>query len=206
MAPVSRPSYAARLYGPGSPEAGAPVRLAWRGQWLVVAGADAGEPVLHTLRVADLQAAARGFNDSQLAVTWAGGEDEYMLVLDTEAAAAFRDAAPAALQQRLHPVRKAQRRTERHFRWGVATLVVMLSLPLLALVAFIAWADPLADWVVKRMPASIEQQMGEAVLAQTRAQARFVDSGPAYDAVQAIGQRLARPGEDLRFYEIGRAS
>lgn len=204
MAPVSRPSYAARLYGPGSPEAGAPVRLAWRGQWLVVAGADAGEPVLHTLRVADLQAAARGFNDSQLAVTWAGGEGEHMLVLDTAAAAAFRDAAPAALQQRLHPVRKAQRRTERHFRWGVATLVVVLSLPLLALVAFIAWADPLADWVVKRLPASIEQQMGEAVLAQARTQARFEDSGPAYDAVQAIGQRLARPGEELRFYVADR--
>jgi Zn-dependent protease with chaperone function len=202
---VSRPRYCARLFGPGGPEAGAPVQLTWREQWLVVASGEAGhEEVFHTLRVADLKASAGGFNNSQLALAWAGEDGEHMLVLDPQAAAAFRDAAPAALQQRLQPVQAAQRRTERRFRWGIVILVVVLSLPLVALVAFIAWADPLADLVVKRLPPSIEQQMGEAVLAQTRAQSRMLEAGPAFDAVQAIAQRLTRPGEPLRFYVADR--
>jgi Zn-dependent protease with chaperone function len=202
---VSRPSFVARLFGPGSPEAGAPVRLIWREQWLVVASAEAGEEaVLHTLRVADLQASARGFNNSQFALAWAGQDGEHMLVLEPAAAAAFREVAPPALQQRLEPVQAARQRTERRFRWGIAALVVVLSLPLLVLTAFIAWADPLADWVVKRLPPSIEQQMGEAVLAQTRAQSRMLEAGPAFDAVQVIAQRLTRPGEALRFYVADR--
>jgi Zn-dependent protease with chaperone function len=198
---VSRPSFGARLYGPGSPEAGAAVQLTWREQWLVVAsGEEGGEAVLHTLRVSDLQASARGFNNSQLALQWQGGAGEHMLILDEAAAASFHDAAPSALQQRLQPVQAARRGTERRFRWGVAALVIVFSLPLVALAVFIAYADPLADWVVKRMPPGIEQQLGESVLAQTRAQSKMVESGPAFDAVQAIGQRLARPGESLRFY------
>jgi Zn-dependent protease with chaperone function len=195
---LSRPHFGARLYGPGSPETGAAVELSWRGEhWLVVRR---GGTVLHTLRAADLQASARGFNNSQLALAWAGEEGEHTLVLDPAAATAFRDAAPAAIEQRFQPARAALRSTERRFRWGIAALVLVLSLPLVALGAFIAWADPLADWVVRRLPPGIEQQMGEAVLAQTRAQSRMVETGPAFDAVQAIGRRLARPGEALRFF------
>jgi Zn-dependent protease with chaperone function len=194
---MSRPSFSARLYGPGSPEGGAPVQLTWREQWLVVGR---GEEVLHTLRVFDLQASARGFNNSQLAVEWPADGGAHMLILDEAAGAAFRESAPAALQQRLQPVRAVQRGTERRFRWGIGVLVLILSLPLVALGVFIAWADPLADWVVRRMPPAIERQMGEAVLAQTRAQGKMVESGPAFEAVQAIAARLARPQEQLRFF------
>src|SRR5574337_1260881 len=133
MAPVSRPSYAARLYGPGSPEAGAPVRLTWREQWLVVARGEPGsEAVLHTLRCADLQAAARGFNNSQLALQWEADGGEHLLILDDATAEPFRAAAPSALQLRLQPVQAVQQRTERRFRWGIAALVAVLSLPLVA--------------------------------------------------------------------------
>ena len=201
---MSQPSFAARLHGPGSPAAGAPVRLAWRDQWLVVTGGEPGAPVLHTPRVADLHASARGFNNSQLALGWAGENGEHMLILDLQAAAAFRDAAPAALQERLQPVATQQRHTERRFRWGLAALVLVLSLPLVALIAFIAWADPIAGWVVKRVPPSLEKQIGETVLAQTRAQARIVGEGPAFDAVQVIARRLVRPDEGLRFYVADR--
>lgn len=202
---VRRPHFSARLFGPGSPDAGAPVRLTWREQWLVVASGEADdEEVVHTLRAADLHASARGFNSSQLALAWAAEDGERMLVLDPQAAAAFRDIAPAALQQRLQSARETQGRAERRFRWGIGALVLILSLPLVALVAFIAWADPLAEWVVKRVPAGIENQLGAAVLAQTRAQSRMVEAGPAFEAVQTIGYRLARPGEALRFYVADR--
>lgn len=194
---MSRASYGARLYGPGSPEGGTPVQLTWREQWLVVGS---GDEVVHTLRVFELEASARGFNNSQLALQWTTDAGTHVLILDDGAAAAFRESAPSALQQRLHTVKAVERRTERRFRWGIAALVVILSLPLLALGLFIGFADPLADWVVRRIPASIEQQIGESVLAQTRAQSTLVGSGPAYEAVQAIGRRLVQPGEAPRFF------
>lgn len=194
---VSRPSFEARLYAPGRLDGGTPVRLTWREHWLVV-GRD--EAVLHCLRAAELQAAARGFNDQQLALAWSADEGEHQLILDAQAAAAFRVAAPEALRQSLDQARSAQQRTERRFRWGIAALVLVLSLPLVALGAFIAWADPLADWVVRRLPPAVGQQLGEAVLAQTRAQHKMVESGPAFEAVQGIGRRLLRPGENLRFH------
>lgn len=198
---MSRESFGARLYGPGSPEAGAAVQLTWREQWLVVAsGEKVGAAVLHTLRLSDLQAAARGFNNSQLALQWSDEAGEHMLILDESAGAAFRAVAPSALQQRLQPVQAVQRGTERRFRWGIAALVLILSLPLVALGLFIGFADPLADWVVRRIPAGFEQQLGESVLAQTRARSKMQESGRAFDAVQAIAQRLSRPGEKLRFF------
>lgn len=194
---MTRASYGARLYGPGGPEGGTPVQLTWREQWLVVG---CGEEVVHTLRAFELEASARGFNNSQLALNWTSDAGEYVLIVDDAAAPGFRESAPSALQQRLHTVRAVERRTERRFRWGLAALVLILSLPLLALGLFIGFADPLADWVVRRLPASIEQQIGESVLAQTRAQSSLVEAGPAFEAVQTIGRRLAQPGESPRFY------
>lgn len=198
---MSRPSFGARLYGPGSPEAGAPVQLTWREQWLVVGQ---GEEVVHTLRAFELEAAARGFNNSQLALQWTTDAGQHMLILDQAAGPAFRESAPAALQQRLQPVHAAQRSTERRFRWGLVALVLVLSLPLMALALFIGFADPVADWVVKRIPAGIEQQLGESVLAQTRAQSKMVEAGPAFNAVHTIARRLGRPEEKLRFFVADR--
>lgn len=198
---MSHPPILARLYGPGGPADGMEASLAWRGQWLVVSG---GEAVLHTLAIADLRAEARGFNDSQLGLYWSDAAGDHVLILDASALAVFREAAPAAFGHRLEAVRQAQRRTDRRFRWGIAVLLTTLSLPLVALGLFLGFSDPLADWVVKRIPPSVEARLGEGVLAQTRAQSSLVASGPVFDGVQAIAQRLARPDEKLRFYVADR--
>ena len=65
--------------------------------------------------------------------------------------------------------------------------------------------EPLADRVVAHTPAAVEAQIGDAVLARTRAEGRMITDGPAFEALQTIGKRLARPGETLQFHLAGRA-
>ncbi|MBL8447069.1 MAG: M48 family metallopeptidase [Zoogloeaceae bacterium] len=198
---VSRPEFSARHFGPGSSDGGTPVVLVWRDQWLVVRR---GVEVIHTLRAVEVEPAARGFNNAQLALQWTIDDDRHMVVLDSAAAAAFREVSPPALQHRLQPVAAVQRRTERRFRWGIALLAVLALLPVAALGLVLAFADPLAGWVVDRIPPSVEARIGESVLAQTRAQGKLITAGPAHEALQTIGRRLAGPEESLQFFVADR--
>ncbi len=198
---VTRAEYAARHFGPGSADAGSPVVLTWREQWLVVRR---GEDVIHTLRAVEVEPAAKGFNNAQLALEWFADEVRHMLILDGPVALAFRQACPPALQHRLQPVAAAQQSTERRFRWGIVVLAFLALLPLAALGLAIAFADPLAAWAVDRIPPGVEAKIGESVLAQTQTESKLITEGPAYEAVQAIGRRLAGGEENLRFFVADR--
>jgi predicted Zn-dependent protease len=90
-----------------------------------------------------------------------------------------------------------RRRSSRRFLVGITLLALV---PLLVVVALLASLDHLTDRVVARIPPSVERQIGAAVLARTRLEGRLIDQGPAFEAVQAIGRRLARPGETLEFH------
>jgi Zn-dependent protease with chaperone function len=190
-------SVAGRLYAPGEPAQGRAVSVAWRDKWLVVS--DDGD-ALHTLTTDRLRAEAKGFNSSQLALGWDLDGGEAVLMLDDAARATLAATAPAVFAHRLEGVRRVQKKVEHRFRFGFAVLAVVLALPLLLLGLMIAYSDPLAAWVVKRIPPGIEQQIGESVLSQTRAGSTMLTEGPAYDALQEIGQRLAQPGVPLQFH------
>lgn len=194
---MSEKTIPARLFSPGCTADGLEASLAWRGQWLVV---NRGDAVAHTLAIADLRAEARGFNDRQLGLYWSDEAGDHVLMLDEAASVAFRQDAPGAFAHRLDGVRQAQLKVDRRFRWGIGILVVAFSLPLLALGLFLGFSDGVADWVVARVPARVEATLGDGVLAQTRAQSGLVESGPAFEGLQAIAGRLLRPGEKLRFY------
>lgn len=187
---------AARLYARTAAEARS-VRLAWHGDMLEIAPQD-GTPWL--VPGAALAFEARGFNDQQLAIRWSDADGRRLLMLDATAAAVFTDGVPTLLHERLARVRNVPRRTARRFRFGLAGLALIMLLPVAAVIAFVFDGDALVDAVVRRIPAGIEQKLGAAALASTTASTRMITAGPAYEAVQAIGRRLARPDEHLRFY------
>ena len=187
---------AARLYTRGAAEART-VTLAWRGPALEITP-DVGTPWL--VQAGVLAFEARGFNHTQLAVRWTEQNEHRLLMLDTAAAAALTGNVPSVLRERVDRVRGTRRRTERRFRLGVAALVFFVVLPIAGLIAFWFEGEAMVDWAVAHVPPSIEAGIGEVVLAQTQAQHRLITSGPRYDAVQAIGRRLMRPGENLRFF------
>ncbi len=141
-----------------------------------------------------LQAATRGFNHSQWAIAWpAESGGQHMLLIDEAAVGPLRAVAPALFAGG----EGVRRRSSRRFLVGITLLALV---PLLVVVALLASLDHLTDRVVARIPPSVERQIGAAVLARTRLEGRLIDQGPAFEAVQAIGRRLARPGETLEFH------
>lgn len=184
-APIS-----ARYYPPSGDAHGHPALLRWESGHLLVAPEDSDQ-----LRIsaAALRAEARGFNHSQWAIAWPGEGGEHLLIVADHAIAPLRAAAPALFAAGAH----AQHKTHRRFGLGVTLLIL---LPLLLIAGIFLAIEPLADRVVEHIPPSIENQIGEAVLARTRLDSKLIEQGPALDALQLIGKRLARPGENLRFY------
>lgn len=79
---------------------------------------------------------------------------------------------------------------ERRFRFGAVLLGLILILPLLGIGLFLGNSDRFADLVVNRISTGHEARLGDLVLAQTRLQMKIIDSGPAVEAISAIGSRL----------------
>jgi Zn-dependent protease with chaperone function len=179
-------AFAGRLFGPGLPGGGVEATARWRD--------DGGLTVSHAgqeLAAQGLAIAAGGFNAAQLRLCWEDAAGGHAFVIETEAArAACLAGAPEQHAERLAAAAGRRVRVERRFRLGWAALLLLLLLPVLALGVFFLKADALADWVVRRIPYEQEARLGELALAQTRLQMQLAESGPAVEAVRAIGEPL----------------
>ncbi|HMW52312.1 MAG TPA: M48 family metallopeptidase [Zoogloea sp.] len=183
---------AARHYPPGGDAHGRAVTLKAAVGQLVVAPVEGA--ALH-VPAARLQASPRGFNHSQWALAWAGADGDHLLIVDDAAVGPLRNGLPGLFATGDQARQRAG--LHRVFAYGV------LILACLALVVGGVWGfDGLVDRVVAHIPASVEAQIGEAVLARTRQDGPFIETGPAAEAVQAIGRRLTRPGETLQFHLV----
>jgi Zn-dependent protease with chaperone function len=179
-------AFAGRLFGPDLPGAGVKATARWDN--------DGGLVLLHAgreLTAADLDIEAAGFNAAGLRLSWQDEAGKHSFFLETEEARA--DCLAGAPTQ--HAVRFAaaagmRGRVERRFRLGWAALLLLLFLPVLALGAFFLAQDDLADWVVRRIPYEQEARLGDLALAQTRLQMQLAESGPAVEAIRAIGEPL----------------
>lgn len=182
----------ARFYPAGGAAHGHPARLGWHDGTLLVQPEDSP-----TRRVdaAALRVEARGFNHSQWALQWNDADGGHLLMVDDAFIAPLRDAAPGLFADGGH----VKRSTHRRFGAGILFLI---ALPLLLLAGFFLSINPLAERIVEHIPPGVERQIGEVVLASTRAEGRMIDSGPAWEAVQTVGKRLARPAENLEFHLV----
>ena len=188
---MSQPPIPARFYPAGGSAHGHPALVELAGDALRVLPEDSPP---RQVPLAGLQAATRGFNHGQWAIAWAAeGGGQHMLLIDEAAVGPLRAEAPALFAGG----EGARRRSSRRFLVGIALLALV---PLLVVVALLTSLDHLTDRVVSHIPPSVERQIGAAVLARTRLEGPLIESGPAFQAVQTIGQRLARPGETLEFH------
>lgn len=175
-----------RLFAPGLDGVGVPATAFWQRGCLQVQVADQAWEA-----APDACVQAGGFNAAQLALVWAGTEGECRFYVDAGAArTAFAAGLPAHLSPQHQAAGKANAKVERRFRllWGALGVVALV--PLLALVVLLTRADDVVGWLVKQIPHEQEAKLGDLVLAQTRAQMRVLESGPAVDAVRLMGQRL----------------
>jgi len=178
--------FAGRLFGPDLPGAGVEATARWDNDGGLVLS-HAGRELMAV--VPDIDAA--GFNAAGLRISWCAENGEHVFFVETEEArATCLAAAPAQHTARLAAATGQRRRVERRFRLGWAALFLLLLLPVLALGAFFLAQDDLADWVVRRIPYEQEARLGDLALAQTRLQMQLAESGPAVEAIRAIGEPL----------------
>lgn len=179
-------SFTGRLFGPGLAGTGEAAQAQWqRGQLSLQTpsmGLDMG---------ADPHIIGGGFNAEQLRVSWQAPQGEFVFFVDAGAAqAAFVEGLPPQWRARVAGAQRSQSRVRARWRWGIAALVLCLSLPLAALVALVVRSDVVAAWVVQWVPPSVDAKLGDLALAQTQAQMRLIDSGPAVDALRQMGEKL----------------
>jgi len=175
-----------RLFGPGIAGAGLEVSASWLGNLLTV---DTELPL--NIPASALRIAAAGFNMRQIQVSWKDADDEFAFFIEREEARqTFLSTAPPCLAASLSDMKKTQRLVNKRFHALLGAYGLYLALPFIVLALFLPNLDRVVGWAATKVPIEYEARIGDMVLAQTRAQGRVVDSGPAVDAVKHIGARL----------------
>lgn len=175
-----------RLFGPGIAGAGVEVSASWLGNLLTI---DTELPL--NIPASALQITAAGFNMQQIRVSWKDADDEFAFFIEREAARqTFLSTAPPCMATKLSGTKKAQRSIDKRFHALLGAYGLYLALPFIVLILFLLNLDSVVGWAATKVPIEYERRIGDMVLAQTHAQGRVVQSGPAVDAVNHIGAKL----------------
>jgi hypothetical protein len=194
----SQNTFGGRLFAPGLDGVGVPATGQWRQGRLVVC-VQAGGADREWQAPEHPAVSAGGFNAAQLSVGWSVDGGQLQFFVDAGAArTAFAAGMPAGMAQTHGVAQRKARGVERRFKLWWAALGALALLPVLALVLLAMRGGDVVDWAVRQIPHAQEAKLGDLVLAQTRAQTRVIDSGPAVDAVKYMGERLT-PGTLHRY-------
>lgn len=177
----------ARLYGGASPATGEAAQFALEGDALVVTVDSRSYTVaLRELRFREVGTGARG-----LELSWeADGAVLAAQVFDPTTLDALRTDARVQSLPQMAALLKEKRRSS--VRWSIGWIVIAIFLlfPLLIVLVFVWQAERIAAAAAARISTEQETSFGERAFESMRGSLQLQDSGPAYDAVQALGERL----------------
>ncbi len=147
-----------------------------------------------------------GFDRTHIQLIWTEDTTPWALVLDdAHLARAVRTDPPPGLRGEVERLDARLKRGRLVSGAGWSLVVTVVLLPVIAL-ALLWWqADRIVDAAVNRIPVAWEEQLGEAAYAQLTAGATVVQTGPAVEAVEGIGTRLAAVAESpypLRWHVV----
>lgn len=190
------PEFKILLYGPELPPAGVRCRARFEKGGLAIQGG--GRNINVVAERISLQTG--GYDGRQWLITWMGASGRMTAMLQgDDAVDAFIRVAPREISADLLRTRRALGRDKRRFRFGMVLLVILLSLPLLLLGGVWLGGDSLSRWAAEQVSPDQEKRLGDLAFAQMRVGLRLVESGPAHDAVERIGLRLAGGDNRLRY-------
>jgi predicted Zn-dependent protease len=177
------------LFGPGLPPAGRAAFISLEAGALVIRnGEHQFRPSMHEVSLREV-----GFGRPGIELAWSqSGEQWAVHVLNAANAKRLLSIAEFRHTASVAALKRSQQRALRWRRFSMATLATLLLAPLLLLILFFLNADPIADWIVSRIPIDQEIKFGQSALEQFRAEQEIIDSGPAFDAVATIGARLSK--------------
>lgn len=153
-----------------------------------------------TLRIdaAKCQLTAGGWDRESIQITWSG-EGGLFALSSTDPGATAEIGRIPQFQSALDATSKAQKGARRSGRLGLALVAVLTLLPLLLLVLVLLFRDPIIDSVLKRIPVSVDQEVGRMFEGQFMASKEVVPENDATRAVKLIVDRLKAASADQRF-------
>jgi Zn-dependent protease with chaperone function len=185
----------ARVFGAGSPATGEPAELTVFEDCIQVrTGAGVESVSMATLRVREI-----GVSHPGIELAWdTPAGTRAVQVLNPGTARELASHPALASTPQLAALRSRQRRAtvRRSVGWTAVWIVVLF--PVLLLLAFLWQADRIAAAAASRVPIEQEVKLGNQAFEQMRGSLELQDSGPAYEAVQTLGQRLTK-GSKYRY-------
>jgi Zn-dependent protease with chaperone function len=191
MKPIGK----ARLFGIGSPPAGEDAQVSILDDRMEVrTSSRVLAPLLAELRLREV-----GATSERLEFSWSSGDGLHALqVSDADALQALRADPLFQASPQMAALREVRRRGSALRAVGWTMLALAVVLPVLLIVLFLWKAEAIALAVAERIPIEQEVSLGEQAFAAMRGSLQFQQNGPAYDAVQTLGQRLTQ-GSKYRY-------
>lgn len=188
MTPIGK----ARLFGGESPATGEDAQIAIADEHMEVRTASH----VHTPLLADLRLREVGAVQAGLEFAWDSEAGiRAVHVFDAAALKMLRTNAAFQARPQMAALEAERRRGAVGRGFGWTALAVFLSLPVLLLLVFLWQADRIARAVAEQIPIEQERKVGEQAFASMRGTLSLQESGPAYEAVQALGLRLVQTGK-----------
>jgi Zn-dependent protease with chaperone function len=177
-------AFSGLLFGAGYPPAGLPVTAHFEHERLVLQGSG----VNMCLATDGVVVAVGGMEQAELSLNWLDpdGRQAALRLAHAQEIALMIQQAPEVLRPQLTRWHQRKRHVKHVWSW----LGGMLALAGLAICATWLAYPHLTGWIAGRIPVSVEQQLGEAALAQLQAEGKLVDKGAAQQAVQQLGVKL----------------
>ncbi len=145
-----------------------------------------------TVPASALRLSAGGWQGRAVHLLWDEGDHVYAVtVSEPGAVEALSGHLPGRLADEVRglaaaAVRSTRRRTR---RTAIVASVILLT-PLLLLLLLYLFRGQVIDAVVRRLPTSVDAQIGTLLLGELQRSGRLVEGGPGPEAVQGIGRRL----------------
>lgn len=144
------------------------------------------------------QLTAGGWDRESIQVTWSGTGGLFAISSTDRGATAEIGKIPH-FQTALDAASKVQKGARRSGRLGLSLVALITLLPVILLITILVFRDPIVDFVLKRIPVTVDKEVGKMFEGQFLASKEVVPENDATRAVKLIVDKLKAANADQRF-------
>jgi beta-barrel assembly-enhancing protease len=157
-----------------------------------------GGPEALRVDASKCQLTAGGWDREQVQISWSGTGGLFAISSTDPGASAEIGRIPQ-FKSALDAASKVQKGARRSGRLGLSLVAFLTLLPLLLLFIVLLFRDPIVDFVLKRIPVSVDKEVGKMFEGQFLASKEVVAENEATRAVKLIVDKLVAASPDKRF-------